>query len=73
MVAISGIGQAFIGSCYENMEGRSIILKKISGDQLGKEYDALRPSSGVIGLINSFSFDCKSCPNRIIGLPAEIR
>jgi len=34
-----------------------------------KEHTGARPSPQFIGLIKSFSFDCKSRPNRINGLP----
>jgi hypothetical protein len=63
----------FSGDCSsENLKEASIILKNLAGLIL-KEYDAPRLSRQFIGLINSFSFDCKSRPNRITGLPANVR
>ena len=57
---------------YENMEERSIILKKLGEHEILQEYDVHRSSRVFIGLINSFSFNCRSRPNRITGLPVEL-
>ena len=46
----------------------SIILKKLAS-RIMLEYDAGRLSKQFIGLIKSFSFDCKSRPNRITAFP----
>jgi hypothetical protein len=55
----------------ENLKAASIILKNLAG-RITTEDDALHLSRQFIGLIKSFSFDCKSRPNRITAFPHKL-